>query len=553
MESPDHLKIKNIEGSWANLSRWLISGGAATDSRWFYRDVTAKIWQTAIKERLPFVEAATDHFNHEVTRGTSESSIYTYVNDMNNFMKWIDENKVQISLDDNTLEKIFLAYDEFCYLRAWGNKKIKPITAYKAVFNVAQSLSKILERPAHAELKYLSRTIKAYSAPRKTSVSPAAEKQHLSSSQLLGYYCVDISDSISIESIYGQLPLAVNTINLDGAPHEIKMPLGLINMLNYKGKRKSESARTLCKPTEKIDKFRGSLIRIRILAELVIFVYQTGMSVSQILQIERKRFSYKLQGNNDWLVTCYKGRKQGPIKFTIYKDYKKRLKNLIKFVDHFFPDKLELFPVSYKSSKGRGSVAYKTLTSQLRRDGIPWVPPRITRNTRANFLNRMTGDSDLSAEMNQHTREVFRRDYNRPSQHRAMAALTKFWPEQPVSLINSGCGAQPESCADKPLEVIAPNCVNESGCLWCTSHRDIESEDYVWSLATFRHLKLIEAAQPVKREIPADLVVARLSEKIEAFKELNHASKKWVSEALMRIEEGCYHSTWKNVINFWES
>lgn len=553
MKKPEHLKIKGIEASSGDLSRWLIKGGAATDSRWFYRDATANTWQSTIKDRLHFVEAARDHFDHELTRGTAEASVSTYINDFNVFMKWVDEKNIHLSMDDKTLETAYLAYDEHCYSRAWTKKEIAQITAYKAVFNVGQSLSKLMERPAHTQLKYQSRTIKAYKAPRKTSVSRAAEKQHLGDSQLLGYYCVDIADAITIESAYGQLPITTNTLKPDGSKQAIEMPWGLVKLLKHDSKHTSHRAIALCKPTNCIDMFRGSLIRIRLLAELVIFVYQTGMSVSQVLQIERKGFSYKLQGNNDWLVTCHKGRKQGPVSFTIYKEYRARFKRLIKFVDHFCPEDYQLFPLSYKSSKNRGSVHYKSLTDQAKRDGIPWIPPRVTRNTRANFLDRMTGDPGLSAEMSQHTKEVFKQNYERPSQQRSMAALTIFWKKEPISLINSGCNAQPEPSPDKPSDVIGPNCINESGCLWCKSHRDIYSEDYVWSLASFRHLKLIEAAQPIKREIPADLVIERLSNKLEAFKKRSEQSQKWVEEAIMRIEESFYHPTWKNIINFWES
>jgi hypothetical protein len=101
--------------------------------------------------------------------------------------------------------------------------------------------------------------------------------------------------------------------------------------------------------------------------------------------------------------------------------------------------------------------------------------------------------------------------------------------------------------------VTNPDCTHESGCLWCSKHRDIDSEDYVWSLASFRRLKLIEATQPIKREIPADRVIARVSDKLEAFKERNETSRRWVSEAQMRVEEGDYHPTWRNVIAFWEA
>ncbi|AUZ84761.1 hypothetical protein [Methylophaga nitratireducenticrescens] len=552
MPKPVNLII-NREGSWADFSRWLVRGGAATDARWFYRDATDETWQNIVDERLPFIEVVKRHFDLEIIRGASESTIHSYASDMNVFIKWVDENNVCLSLNEESIEEAFFRYDEYNYLRAWGRKEIKPISAYRVVFRLAQVLSDVLNRPPHAQFKYFSKVIKAYKSPRKTSISYAGEKQHLGDSQMLGYFCVDIANALTIEAIYGPLPITISVLKPRGSTQTIQIPLGLVNLLNHTEKQTSNRAKSLCEPTKIINKFRTSIIRIRLLADFVIFVYQTGMNVSQVLQIERKAFSYKLQGNSDWLVTNYKGRKRGTVKFTIYKKYRERFKSLIKFVDHFYPDTPYLFPLTYKSSIHKGTVNYQYLKRLAERNGVSWIPPRTSRNTRANFLDRMIGDPDLSSEMSQHVKETFGKNYDRPSQHRAMSALTHFWNKKPFSLINSGCDGQPKPTVDKPSDIISPNCINESGCLWCKSHRDIESEDYVWSLVSFRHLKLIEAAQPIKREIPADVVVDRLHDKLEAFKSHSEQSYQWLEEALIRIEEGNYHPTWENIIKFWES
>jgi hypothetical protein len=555
VKKPDNLTIKEVEGAWSDLSRWLVKGGAAIDPRWFYRSATTNTWKNVIKDRLPFVEAARDYFNYEVTRGTKVSSLAGYASYMNTFMQWVDENNIVLSLDDNELEEMYLAFDEYCYQSAWIKKEVEKSSAYHKSFNVSQSLSKILGRPAHALLRYKSRTVKAFSRTAKTSVSRAAEKQHLGDTSTLGYYCVDLANAITIESVYGQLPIRANSHRPDGTVLPISIvPPGLQSALDGKRYNRSRAwAKKMCAPTTSIGRDRAPLLRLRLLAELVILVYQTGMNVSLVLQIERKGFKYKSQGNSDWLVTGRKGRKQGPVSFTIYKEYRERFKRLIDFVDHFFPGDTQLFPISTKSGRQKGTINYEVIKNHAARDGVPWIPPRVTRNTRANFLDRQSGDPNISDEMSQHTREVFRQNYERPSQQRAMTALTHFWEKNPISLINSGCDAKPESTEDRPSGVISPNCINESGCLWCKSHRDIDSEDYVWSLATFRHLKLIEAAQPIKREIPSDLVIERLADKLQAFRDRNEKSRKWVDEALLRIEEGDYHPTWKNVLNFWES
>lgn len=552
MQKPEHLRIKNTKGSWADLSRWLVIGGAETDSRWFYRDANEDTWRNAIKDRLLFIEKITDYLNFQVARGASESTIHTYFSDANQFMKWVDKNNVTISTDLEILETAFNAYDDYFYIRSWIKKEVAHITAYSSVFNIAQTFSKMLELPPHIHFQYKSRVVKSYSSPRKTSISRDAEKQHLGNTRKLGYYCVDIADAITIKTVYGRLPITFNRYNPDGTKNSTEIPLGLAKIFKNRSPLVIQKQAIYCEPTDTVGKLRGSLLRLRLLAELVIFVYQTGMNISQVLKIERKDFSYKLQGNNDWLITCRKGRKQGVVKFKIYKGYRKRLKDLVKFVNHFYPDDPQLFPVAYESSNNRGSVNYNILKKHLKRDGIPWIPPRIARNTRANFLDRMAGDPNLSSEMMQHVEETFGNNYERPSQHRAISSLTHFWNSEPVSLINSGCDGIPIAINDKPMPIVNPNCINESGCLWCKSHRDIESEDYVWSLASFRHLKLIEAAQPINRQIPADIVIEKLTGKLNAFKAHNEQSLQWVNEAQMRIEESHYHPTWENIIKFWE-
>lgn len=556
MIKPKNLKIKGIEQSWGDLSRWLVKGGAKIDSRWFYRDANDNTWKNIIADRLPFIEAITNQLNFEVIRGASSASINTYCCELNVFMKWVDLNNITLSTHKEELKTIYLAYDEYCYIRCWVKKEISQRTAYANVFNISQYFSKLLELPPHKNLRYISRVIKSNSPSLKKSPSRTAEKQHLGNSRKLGYYCVDLANAIDIDSIYGKIPITINSIKTDNTEQKIQVPRGLIVYLNRSKLNHSKKLMNYCLPIDNkgdistLDRHRLNLIRLKLLAELIIFVYQTGMNVSQILQLERIGFSYNLQGNNDWIVTCNKGRKQGAVKFKIYKDYRTRLKKLIDFVNHFYPKSKYLFPVSKKINP-KGSVHYETLRKHLEHANITWIPPKVTRSTRINFLSRIIDDPNLSAEMSQHTKETYGKNYQIPSQQRAMTALTHFWTEEPVSLINSGCSEIPSPTKDIPSNIPNPNCINESGCLWCESHRDIESEDYIWSLATFRYLKIIEASQPIKRKIPADIVVEHLTKKIQSFKSRNDQTKQWVVEALLKIDEGSYHPNWGGVLNFW--
>lgn len=562
MQKPDEFKIEGVDNYWADLSRWLVKGGAGTDSRWFYKHATDETWMSVIESRRPFVEAARDYFDECVAMRKSKETITDYVHRTSQFINWIDENELSLSLDNGSLERAFIAYDQYQYRRGWVTKEVGSAAVYHGVHTVSQLLSHITKRPPHAGLNHQSRVCKAYKQPRKTSVSRAAEKQHLADTRALGYFCVGIGNALTISAVYGQLPIAADVLTPAGVEHEfLILPRGLQNALDGNSKLTPDWARKACAPIEAINRdnsgpseaARASLIKLRLLAEFVIFVYQTGMNVSSAMRLERKGLKYKAAGNSEWRVTSRKRRKHGPVSFSIYKDYRDRLRRFIEFVDHFFPDDQYLFPLGSEKGRPTGRVSYKLIRYHTARAGVPWIPPSVTRNTRANFLDRALGDPDLSAELAQHTRETFKQNYELPSQQRAMSELTHFWKDNPESLIDSGCDGEPEAIAGKPSDVVKPDCIHASGCLWCSKHRDIQSEDYVWSLSSFKRLKLIEAAQPVQRDIPADRVVARISEKLEAFRELNETSRRWVDESQLRVEEGDYHPTWKSNLEFWEA
>ena len=55
-----------------------------------------------------------------------------------------------------------------------------------------------------------------------------------------------------------------------------------------------------------------------------------------------------------------------------------------------------------------------------------------------------------------------------------------------------------------------------------------------------------------REEVPSDVVVDRLSEKLSWFKNSSSRRAGWVSEAQVRIEEGDYHPNWAPIIELLE-
>lgn len=192
------------------------------------------------------------------------------------------------------------------------------------------------------------------------------------------------------------------------------------------------------------------------------------------------------------------------------------------------------------------------------------IRPRKLRGTRINWLLRESQNPHQVAEMAQHSMETLMRVYADPHPQIAMVEITRFHQQTDPSLSPPAPGrcmsATPESMSVIPKNAPRPDCINSAGCLFCTQHRDIESEDHVWSLYSFRHLKSLELArycpptlgQHLIAEHPALLIIDRLTAKLRFFEESSEVRRLWVEEARARICEGDYHPAWDGFIRLAE-
>ena len=553
------LKIHGIESSWADLSRWLVPGGAATKSNDFFNSLTEETFENLCDQRAKFIKEVYENaIAFDSAKGARPMTTRASISRFNGFVRWIDNQGSKLSCNSKVLEQHFRAYDQWWYERAWIAKTVAYETAYNTVNEVARILTLTFELPEYLSFRNKSKVVKKYKHPRKVSVSPKGEKQHLGNSKRLGQYCVELADAITIEAVYGCLPIRSEvTSENENSAFLTAIPSGLVSMLNHKTPRTRALAKGLCRPVQQdveLNSYRAGIVKLRLIAEFLIFIFQTGMNVSQVLELKRRYFKYKLKGDFEWSVSTHKPRRQGGVEFTIYKSYKPWFKRYLEFIDHFFPNDERLFPLGNQKMSDQGAIKYETFKNQLGQDSIPWIPPSIIRNTRINFIDRISSDPNVSTEMAQHARETFKERYQLPSQQRSLTAITDFWKNEPMSLLNSGCNGKPEVIDSKTDVAVAPDCMHESGCLFCKNHRDINSFDYVWGLITFRWLKIVELQllDKVTADNPANLVVAKLTDKIKAYEELGLESRGWVIESLERIEEGDYHPNWNNILRFWE-
>jgi hypothetical protein len=549
-------------GSRADLTRLLYKGGASLRSTLAYKKIAVNGLGRPLPHRLALIKAFKEELDGRLTFGQSKNSVPHYLVIFSQFISFLDSHDHSFSISD--LEASYLEYAEHLFtLSKLKGSVVGNKTAYHKAATLSSLFGSILGIPE--SLRLVNRTRLRFKWVSVKAVGRLAEKQNLEATFKQGKILVNIVEGLALEAIYGAIPL------------RIQVRAGLIEgdelLLSYTMKkaplptRYSKDLRGAINAplVGKLPKARRHMVNLRIQAELLIFIAQTSMNLQQAKEIGRGAMKYKALGDS-WLVRSYKNRRGGEVSFQIYKSYKPFLDRYRAFVDHFFPDSPYFFPQfdifgENESLVRSGLSNFKLVREPFTKHGIAWVSPRELRNTRVNWLLRRSGDADLTAEMAQHTKRVLRDKYERPSQQRAMVEVNRFWDKHdPIkkkdlkaSIISSRCIGEPESVTDRPEAVVKPNCINPSGCLWCMHHRDVDSEDYVWSLLTFRYLKTIEASMSVSRnDVPSDIVIGRLSEKILWFKNSSPMRACWVKEAQERIDEGDYHLNWSPIIEFLE-
>jgi len=539
-----------------DLSRFLVVGGAGEHIRAFNRrgGVLGGEYGPTQWCRVEVMLRIKEVLETALIAGESPRSADNKFNCLKDFISFVDFAELRCSMD--SLEHDYLGYAEHLFQKYSKKTRADMRRGYDYVSRLGRLLSQVLDFSARQSLLYRTR----WRVPKsvKKSVGKAAEKQNLENTFVFGGFLICLIESLTPQAILGKMPLSV-PIRVKGREEfNLILPKSLrANPSDQRGLRSREPVESV------VGTRRPILLNIRVAAEFMVFIAQTGMNVAQALELKRAGFKYKPLGDS-WRVRAYKRRRGGEVHFEIYKNYKPFLKNYLEFLDRFDSESDRLFPTWDKAgnlSEANPNHLNVLIRAVLDECQVPWIPPSMLRNTRINWLLRRSGDENQTAQMAQHTVEMLQDRYERPSQHLAMTEITHFWKDNdPIkrrdlkgSLIASQCDATPEATEDKPPSVAEPDCLSPSGCFWCKHHRDVDSFDYIWSLVSFRYLKSLESADVVSKEkVPADLVIDRVTEKVRWFEDSSEDRAGWVREAQARLEEGDFHPNWAGLIEFVE-
>ncbi len=514
-------------------------------------------------ERMELVKLIHEAMTARLVGGGAKATACSTLRRLRQFVAWADKFEQVISIE--TVEDTFRHWCDFL-LNRQRLGAIKNSTAYASGAMVSSILDAALER---SQPLILTTRLRLHKKGAR-AVGVAADKQNLADTFAFGHLCLDVIDSLSLEAVYGPLPVMIRF--RDGRVLEQWSGLMRSESLavlqpGYKNKTNTTSVlrRRAEWEADRTQRTRYPLVNRRITAELLVFIAQTGMNLSQAHNLRCDQYSYK-STIDGFEVRNYKERRKGEVLFEIFAEYKAIFLAYLAWRDEVFGAMTDrLFPFL----RTHGALASTPPTLKGFKDefcapmGIAFIGPQRLRKTRVNWLLRQSRNPEQTAEQAQHTKQTLLRLYEKPSLQVTQVEIIHFWQKNdprlggnPMPCSASGiCDGVPQPLPDMPHEVPKADCIHPAGCLFCGNHRDIDSADYVWSVASMRFMTTVILQRfrpPTTGKADAarhvELAVDVLTAKLKWFNDSNAMRKAWVEEATEKLAEGDFHNHWRYLI-----
>lgn len=550
------------ETPW-DLRVLLYKGGAKENPKTVLNQIADGKLGRPLRERIELVKSLHEEMTARLVGGCAKVSAFNTFRGLREFVAWANEFDQSLTLE--SVEDTFRQWCDYLRNRALL-KAIKNNTAYTMALMVSSILDAVLTR---SQPLIATTRLRRHKRGQRT-VSVAADKESLTDTFAFGQLCLDVIDSLPYEAIYGPLPVMVRL--RDG--QEIKLWSCLrdhakVAALQPGYKNKADTQNVLRQRAiweeDRTLRTRYPLINLRLMAELMVFLGQTGMNLSQAQNLLMTQYSYK-SCIDGYEVRDYKERRRGEVLFTIHAEYKEVFADYLAWREKIFGSTSDrLFPfIRERGALETSPVYFNVLRNGICKPmGIAFVSPQKLRNIRVNWCLRRSRDPGLTAEQAQHTKETLLRVYEKPSSQVAQVEIIQFWKKNDPRLGGTlmpcpapgSCDGVPEAMQGLPPESPKPDCMNPSGCLFCTRHRDIDSEDYVWSTASMRYLNTIILPRfrpPTEGKADSaghvQMVLDVLTAKLKWFSDSNAKRKAWVDESLEKLAEGDNHVYWRYLI-----
>lgn len=557
------VKLGPMETPW-DLRCLLYRGGAAAKANQLAMLIAEGRLGAPMLERRELVERIHAEIAGMLVAGRSKETVRTAIYCLRTFFAWIDDAALAVSMD--TVVTTFIRWADHLLHRQRVVRDLRE----RGVYQLAKSVAAVLDNVLDRRISVLADTRIRKPRDDLQSHGTKAGKQNLEQSFIFGHALLDICDALTVEAMRGPLPVRIPLRSGKVLEEWSLLPRAdaedaLFDESPKRGRPSiSEQARAAWAADTSL-RTRYPLVNLRIEAELLLFIAQTGLNRAQAHTARSGHFHYASHLDG-YQVRRYKQRRQGEVEFEIYREYRNTFERYLAWRSAIFPDDPDglLFPFVRRSRAEDAAPRFTRVRTVCDKLGIDFIPPQALRKIRINWLLRELNAPALVAEMAQHAQETLLRDYAEPNPQIAMVEIARFLRKADSSVPPPGPGRcvspTPVALSNIPLQATQPDCISPAGCLFCAHQRDIDSEDHVWSLASFRHLKSLELARGGPSPLgetalvphPAALAIDRLTVKLKFYEGSSEVRRLWVREALLRTEEGDYHPAWCGFIQLAE-
>lgn len=559
------------ETPW-DLRSLLYRGGAGTRRDLLGHKIAQGELGPLLQERLPLVERIHGVLAAQVAAGLKKSTIETSANLMFTLFAWADETDASL-----TTEGVVTAYrdwTEAILVRVRIKKNLTHRVGYTYAAKVASLLARSLglSDSKDSGRHLLSQTRMRVPRHKKAILGAQADKQNLQETFSFGHMLADLCSGLDVVIVRGALPVTVSL--RDGRSVLLKCRLKQAHVAAEDLVSSYRTRDGAIRITPVIERYRAPLpdnesalskrvplLNQRVEAELLIFIAQTGMNLAQAAVLRCEDYRWKTEGDDALAFRVHKGRRGGEAVFRCFNAYRGHLKQYLDWLkavglsaedDRLFPllhTHLGRFPAVGEMPRFSATRSVCDLLD------LRFIGPQALRRTRVNWLLRRSRDPDQTAEMDAHSKETLLRHYEQPNHQVASAEVVRFHATTDPTLQPPGPGIcvdanrGPEPVPDCPPEAPQPDCISAEGCLFCLHHRDVMNAEYCWKLASHRHLKVLEVVlwRAPKHEPthPANLVIDRVTAKLNAISEGSEVRALWVQDAVNNMRAGRYHPNWQ--------
>ncbi|MGE1084179.1 hypothetical protein ACQJ0O_18330 [Pseudomonas shirazensis] len=559
----NNVEYGSTESKW-DLKPLLFVGGSDHNVRKVNQKISEGSLGAIQNERVELVAKFHETLSSKIESGVSRYTIRGKLHHLRVFYSWGDTQGYDFNVK-NVAEK-FIEWTAYLLYRT---RNLNEITA-KSAHGIASSVGSLIEETLGiTNVTHRSRVQKP--KVKKKVLGTNADKQLLAETFDFGQFLCTLVENLTVERIQDRLPL---TIEIEGLPKLIEWsglkPEDMAITTASATRKKSYLKKVLAKrehwQSDNSWRTRYPLMNLRIEAEMLIFISQTGMNVAQTHKLKRGSFRYASHNNGYVVKRIYKSRAGGELEFEIFSEYRVFFDRYLKWLAELYPieDDDRLFPLrSPKYSSVEALPNFERIRDRCYEVGLRYIGPRELRKTRINWLIRKTQDIALVAEIAQNSTGTLMTSYERPHHQLATAEITRFHHKNETArkAPSPGICSKPsdESAIASIEDGITPNCVNPAGCLFCDHHRDIETFDYIWSLRTYKQyqVQLITSQKTKPHESnygksPPERTIERITRKLDAFTAKDALVQSWVDESNERVLEGDYHPQWDIFIRLLE-